>query len=71
MTTPNNIPKISVTLPAQSVEVDMKGGVDPTWYQTFNLLVTFARLFSNIDFNTATTGMTFKWDATNKRFTIG
>jgi hypothetical protein len=69
MTVPQNLPKIAITLPAQTIEVDMKGGVDPQWYQTFALLVAFAKLFSSIDFNTLATNATFKWDATNQRFT--
>jgi hypothetical protein len=72
MTTPQKIPKLAINLPAQSVEVDMphNNGVDPNWYATFRLLVTFAQLFNAIDFNTAATGATFHWDATNQRFTL-
>lgn len=72
MTTPRKIPKLAISLPAQMVEVDMPqgAGVETNWYQTFALLVGFAKLFSEIDFNTATTGMTFKWDAVNQRFTL-
>ena len=66
-----DLPKIKIALPAQTVEVDMKDGVHPTWYQNLKLLAAFAQLFSEIDFNTMTTGQTFRWNATTQKFTAG
>ena len=60
-----------VVLPAQTVLVDTPTGVDPIWFEKFQELVAFRNLFSEINFATMTTGHTFRWDATTKKFTAG
>ena len=58
-------------LPGQQVRVDTPTGVDPIWFEKFQELVAFRNLFSEINFATMTTGQTFRWDATTKKFTAG
>ena len=60
-----------VVLPGQQVRVDTPTGVDPVWFEKFQELVAFRNLFSEINFATMTTGQTFRWDATTKKFTAG
>ena len=60
-----------VVLPAQTVQVDTPTGVDPLWYEKLEQLTAFRNLFSEINFATMTTGQTFRWDATAKKFTAG
>lgn len=60
-----------IALPAQEVEIDTPTGVDPVWYEKLQQLTAFANLFSEINFATMTTGQTFRWDATAKKFTAG
>jgi hypothetical protein len=60
-----------VVLPGQDVTVDTLNGVDPIWFEKFAQLAAFANLFSEINFTTMTTGETFRWDATTRKFTAG
>jgi hypothetical protein len=65
------VTKVRVVLPAQQVTVDTPTGVDPVWYEKMSQLTAFVNLFSEIDFATMTTGHTFRWDATTRKFTAG
>jgi len=60
-----------VVLPGQQVRVDTPTGVDPVWFEKMSQMAAFINLFSEINFATMTTGQTFRWDATTKKFTAG
>ena len=62
----------NIVLPGQTVEVDTPlSGVDPVWYGKLSQMAAFVNLFSEVDFRTMTTGQTFRWDATKKKFIAG
>jgi hypothetical protein len=63
--------KVRVVLPGQGVLIDTPTGVDPVWYEKMQQITAFVNLFSEINFATMTTGQTFRWDATAKKFTAG
>jgi hypothetical protein len=63
--------KLRVVLPAQSVQIDEPTGVDPVWYEKLSQITAFVNLFSEINFSTMTSGQTFRWDATMKKFIAG
>jgi hypothetical protein len=65
------VSKVRVVLPAQQVNIDTPTGVDPVWYEKMSQLTAFVNLFSEVNFATMTTGQTFRWDATAKKFTAG
>jgi hypothetical protein len=60
-----------VVLPSQTVHVDTPTGVDPVWYEKLKQVEAFMNLFSEINFATMTTGHTFRWNATTRKFTAG
>jgi hypothetical protein len=60
-----------IVLPGQGVLVDTPTGVDPIWYEKLKQVEAFMNLFSEINFATMTTGHTFRWNATTKKFTAG
>ena len=60
-----------VTLPGQQVSIDTPTGVDPIWYEKLRTITAFVNLFSEVNFATMTTGQTFRWDATQKKFIAG
>jgi hypothetical protein len=60
-----------IILPAQQVEVDTPEGVDPVWYEKLQQVAGFVTLFSEIDPAQMTTGQTFRWNATTKKFSAG
>ena len=63
--------KVHVVFPAQQVNIDTPTGVDPVWFEKLKMVEAFVNLFSNVDFATMTTGQTFRWDATTRKFIAG